>query len=823
MGKTFDPVKKRKSAEDLLQEVEQYDKVVVPWIGLAEALNTRLDRTFLGLFAGTATQHLSTGKTMDEEQLFLHLYRETDLDWRQADFLLRRVSERLEDGQPLDSIIEDERFQGDLIAEAVSEIRDTENILTVRKDGEIEGDVAVIRPGMMTELDRMTLPEGYDEIELLSEEIAEEPEMHIFSSTGEIATAIAESLTEEDAGDVAVVAHRDSRYRRLTSNMLEAKDIPVQKGEMLGNDERVFLNLCELAVTDGRIFTKSVKPLAERLGIQTSGRYLKEEQREQIRELLNVSDYLTFEELLDGYTDIYSDKPEIRKVLKQTGLNGAEINRSSIRMLEKALEKSLDDGVKMLDPSEAIFVDRQTVFYLGVSAEWSQSEGEVMSGEEFELMIQNGSSRYFMVQEYDGGEKVTPALQLEQLFDRQDFREFDHEKHTVKRSGGQNEREFTGEHDEIEVVSQTDLNLFHQSPRAYYFSQLVSDETEKQMVRGNLLHQYSEYIFSNGVPEEEEEFIELMIEEIKPHMDMRQEEMMRTEFRIGVNALNSLHDRLDWKEFEHSLISTEGDENIFAEKFGGKADSSITETYFRDENLGIKGKIDLMPSADHLLDIKISRSIRSKKDIVTESLPDIETDRKDFQPMIYLLKSIEDQGEREIRFSYFFTHGELRKDLRNEDSFSEKMVTVEYRPWTFEEEFKGSEIFEYLIRGVKPDNDRRKTLEKLTLPEFRSFFTERDPELRDEEKVMEEVLPEFEEYVKKRVGDYSYVEKGCRSAMKKIVEYRLSNFYTDDMERFRGFIEDSIDSINCYRAEGFPSGEVDSHTPFREMIVDGAE
>ena len=816
-------MKKRKSAEDLLQEVKQYDKVVVPWIGLAEALNTRLDRTFLGVFAGTATQHLSTGRTMDEEQLFLHLYRETDLDWRQADFLLRRISERLEDGQPLDSILEDERFQGDLIGKALSEIRDTENTFTVRMDREIEGHIAVIRPEMMTELDMMTLPEEYDEIELFDDDDADEPEMHIFSSTGEIATAVAKNLTKEDAGDVAVVADDDSRYRRLTSNMLEAKDIPVQKGEMLGNDERVFLNLCELAVTEGRIFTRSVKPLAERLGIKTSGRYLRDEQREQIRELLNVSDYLTFEELLDGYTDIYSDKPEIRKVLKETGLEEAEIDRSSIRMLERGLEKPLDDGVKMLDPSEAIFVDRPTVFYLGVSAEWSQSDGEVMSAEEFKLMIQNGSRRYFMVQEYEGGEKVTPALQLEQLFDRQEFREFDHEEHTVRRSGEGTEREFTGEHDEIKVVSQTDLNLFHQSPRAYYFSQLVSDEKEKQMVRGNLLHQYSEYIFSNGVPDEKGEFIELMIEEIKPHMDIRQEEMMRTEFRIGINALNSLHDRLDWDEFDHSLISTEGNENIFAEEFGGKADSPITETYFRDEDLGIKGKIDLMPSVNHLLDIKTSRSIRSKKEIVTESLPDIETDRKDFQPMIYLLKSIEDQGEREIRFSYFFTHGELRKDLRNEDSFSEKMVTVEYRPWRFEEEFEGSEIFEYLIRGVKPDNDRRKTLEKLTLPEFQSFFTESKPELRDEKKVMEDVLPEFEEYVKKRVGDYRYVEKGCRSAMKKIVEYRLSSFYSDDMERFRDFIDDSIDSINRYRAEGFPSGEVDSHTPFREMIVDGSE
>lgn len=817
-------MKKRKDIDQLFSEVEEFDQVIAPWKSLGKALNSRLKEARLGLFAGTAIQHVSSGNTLDREELFIRTVRETDLNWRQADFVLERIAETVERGDDIDSFLKDSRFTGDLAEQALDIIKQTDNIYSARLNGRIEGDIAVIQPDMMNELDRSVLPEDAESIDLFLEGSPQEPEMHIFSSTGEIASAVSSNISIESQGDVAVVAKRGSRYWRLTSNMLESRGIEVQRGGQLGDAERKFLNLCEIASTEGRIRSRDVRSIAEKLDLGLEGTYLSSEQTTDLRDFLNVSDYLTFSELLEGFQELYRETPKIQSIIEKSSLEDREITRERSAMLENLLQREKDSRVKLVEPEEAVFLDRSLVFFLGVEASWvdeSSISERSFGTEEFLSMIQNGDSQYFMVQEFSSGEKVTPSLHLKEIFDKNGFRSFPHTDHTVDRGSTEFETREIEDWREISTVSQSDLNTYSYSPRAYYFSQLVSGDKEKNQVRGQLLHQYAEYVFSDGDTDQPSKYVELMMNEIESYINERERESIKTEFKIGINAINKLKEETTVVEFDHDMATGDNGENVFSQKFEGSADSSATEAYFRNEDLGAKGKIDLLIDKDHMLDIKTSRRVRTKKDIVKNALPEIETDRPDYQPLMYILESVKRFGDREIDFTYFFTHGAMREDLRGEESFNEKMVTVSYRSWNFTEELQGTDIFEHLIRGVKKDNDRRKTLEKLTLPEFRKFFNDVEIDMREEDAVMDDLLPEFEKFVKKRVGDYRYVEKGCRSAMSKIVDYRLSGFYREDLEEFRDFLQESITEINRYREQGFPTGKIQGNEPFREMIIDG--
>jgi hypothetical protein len=822
----FGVVRERKSTDEIFEEVKDFDHVVVPESSLAEALNARLEEARIGRFAGTPTQFSSRGYTLDRTELYIHLVRETSLSWRQAEFFLDHAEESLEEEGSLKRLVSDSRFNQGALGNAIEQLKATDNIYTARQEFRLEGDVAVVRPEKLTHLDRKILPEEYTEIDAFSDGEYELNQFHVFQSSGGIARAIRENVDDQNQDDTAVVVKSGSRYSRLIRNILKSSGLQVESAEGLEREERGFLMLCEVALTDNRVRSRDVRPITRKLGLEISGKYLSEDQLEQIREFLNVSEYMSFGELLEGYREVFSDS-KLGEKIQELGFHDRQISETDLKILEKLLrQQRTGEGVVFIDPEESTFVDRSQVFFVGMDAEWYRenifSKGE-HTAEDFLSLIQNGDSQYFMVQEFLNGEEVTPCLYLKQLFDVEGFTDHEFTRYQENRetpeSGERDGREWR----EIDTVSQKELNYFQQSPKSYYFSQLVSGESEKQQVKGNLIHQFAEYAFNNPEKlEDEEKFIDLMMEEIESFIESRERHRFRTEFEIGVKSVKKLVERTKIESFDHGLGEGSG-ENVFSEEFDGDVDSGFTEVYFRDRDLGAKGKIDLMVSKDHILDIKTSSNVRNPRDIVERSLPFFEPERPDFQPALYILEMCELFGHRQIEFTYFFTHGRLEKDLKGEDAFSEKKVTVKYRPWSFQEELQKYEVFEHLIRDVKKDNDRRKTLEKLGVPEFQQFLADAEVDFRDSGKVEEELLPEFQRFAKQRIGDYRYVEKGCKSALNKLVKYRKSSFYREDIQEFREFLEESIEEINECRENGFPAGDKTGEEPFSEMIMDGAQ
>jgi len=60
--------------------------------------------------------------------------------------------------------------------------------------------------------------------------------------------------------------------------------------------------------------------------------------------------------------------------------------------------------------------------------------------------------------------------------------------------------------------------------------------------------------------------------------------------------------------------------------------------------------------------------------------------------------------------------------------------------------------------------------------------------------------------MKESVGDYKYVKKGCKQALRHLLRIRNQNYFTGDVDAFEQFVRDRLSELNDRRAgdERFP-------------------
>jgi hypothetical protein len=424
---------------------------------------------------------------------------------------------------------------------------------------------------------------------------------------------------------------------------------------------------------------------------------------------------------------------------------------------------------------------------------------------DFKSLIQSGKS-YFMVQNQELNEEITPCFYLNELID-QEFSNFSElPSKNVKPERKPEKKGFEPENrntqiKEIEYLSQSGLNSFVQSPRLYFMDRLVSDADQEKFEKGNLFHMYAEYHADN--PEQAssiniENIVKIMMDNIEEFADELDLEDLETEFRIGIKNIRNF---LDNKEIEKpeikEYVSTE-DENIFVKEFPGNNKSTCTEPYFKDSKLGAKGKIDLLLNKKHLVDYKSGRRYTTQK-VLKKSHVNLFEEEKfpDFQPLLYITEHRKHVNGK-IKFTFLHFLNEIGNTVNGEDA--ELKTTITYHPETFQEKKASMEVFEHLIKDVAKSNDRRKTLEKLSYQKYKNFMKERDiPEPFNKKELLKtQFAQDFEDYAKQEVGDYKYVEKGIKKTLKKLVDYRLENYFKEDADQMEKFLQEKIDEINEY-------------------------
>ncbi len=850
-------VKRAKSIEDIFQEVKSHDLVLTVDAPLADALNARLKKPKLGHFATTprrlALNEINSDKKIfrDERELFLKILEETGLDWKRISYMMENMMNCWKETGDPSNIFERRTTDEKETKKILRVLKETVNPFTAVEKYTIEKErkVAVISEYQFTKLDKKILPEDYDNIEVFTENENELSPFHIFNSTTEIVETVLEKIRNMDARDAAVVMEKDSQYRYLIESLFRSNDIPYMVSKELKECEEIrrLLSLIKASFYKEGLKVRDIKPLiSQDLSIDPkTEEYLLSsydgENIGQFKELLKKIPEMTFDELLE--IDLFQGKKdEIRRHLDFLDILKKQITPERFNFLIHYLEsfdikvKSASQGVLIASPTSSAFIDRPYVFYLGMGTSWTpdppthpwidKERFDEEKRKDFEILLQNGEEQYYLVKDRDMGQKVVPSFYLNEFCDGEieSFRDLKHElnvKRLTKPVSPFNKIDIQTDPEPVKTMSQSTLNTLVRCPKDQFFSELIETPNKVYFKRGTIFHHFAEFFLNYpSICKDLDSIVDKVMNEMKPFLEKHEFSEAKTRFKVGMENLKYF-----LSEQEIQLKDPEGYEkidkdNMFSDIFNKPINSKYTEISFNNEKIGAKGKVDLILDEDHIVDHKSGRknsiySIMRKSDIQKID------EKPDFQARMYLSHHRRHHSGDPICFTYYHLLDNLRDVISGENDFRDNKVTIEYYPKDFNEVIQERKIYDWL----KSSNRRKKVLQKLGYEDYKKFFVEKQINETDKKEVLEsETTKEFIKYCKERIGSYTYVEKGCKSIMKKLIVFRKTHYFKENLDRFEEFLEEKIEEYERYRKSNFPVGDTDpENIENKDLVIQEGE
>ncbi len=835
-------ITRAKSIDSLYEECKDFDLVLVPDAPMASALNRRLDQPHFGPFAITPRRLAARRREQAEDRLaFLEIIETTDLNWKETSYAVGNILQCWEYQGTADAILDYEQFATTATHTAVdciAEMDTTSNRLT---EYSIEADtsVAVVGFKQLTELERSILPPDYETVDPFTEESFDHPPFRILDSPAAIVDAVLDTVTQENADDVAVVLDAASQYSSLIESALEAAEIPYYGGPGFNDDarHRAFLQLLRSAHAGRDTRVGDVRPLLTQLGmpvdIEHDEKRLYDLDRPEVDWILEFRDEIltrTFEEAIDEYeavTDVTIDA--FREELSTLSLLNEAVTEIAIDRLEFYLQSDEvpvdrgNEGVLLADAKSAAHVDRAVVFYLGLDEGWTHSSPRrpwVDRDQEFErnirqfqLLLQNGVDQYYLVEDTAGGTPVTPCLYFEELFDEEfdrfsDLDSLQHSRASRTTQDGFEKEPLDVSPEDVTALSQSSLNTYVNSPRDYFFSRLVDNPDKDHFREGNLFHDFAEFYVSHPdaiTSDTLDDVAAAILDEVDPFLRGVDREVRLTKYRVGLQTIVEFLDANP--PHGDALVTPDGGrgENFFAEYYDRSIDASHTERWFENTDFGLKGKIDLVHSPTRLLDYK-SGSKKSAYSIVKHSALDPPSDKPNFQALLYPPHQGTERPDEELRFTFFHFLETLDDVVIGDGSLADCLTMVTYYPVAFEEYIASQAVFTELQEDAA--NDCNKTFSKSTYEIYRAVLdTYEFPDANDSDELIDS---EFGDALTERlvadVGDYKYVKKGCKQALRHLLRIRNQNYFTGDVDAFEQFVQDRLSELNDRRAgdERFP-------------------
>lgn len=868
-------IQRIKPIDDLYTEVADFDLVVVPDVALASALNRRLERPHFGPFAITPRRLAARRREYPEERrAFLEVVQRTDLDWKAASVAIEEVLQCWDhQGDPA-PILSYDGFDTPAIRRVIR-IHDELDITSRELDRtRIDGDksVAVVEANLLTPLQRSILPSEYTPIELFHEEPFELPEVRIFASPAAVVDAVMDRISPSTAEDVAVVLEDDSEYAVLLESALETAGIPYRGGPGFTDDgELRALMAClrtAFAGEDTRIGT--IRPYLNRLDISVPLAH--DEKRLHAVEdpgLDWIKEYCagcrdgTVEDAVAAFEEKIDVRlAQLREELERLGVLEAPLTESVLDRVifyletyEIPIERD-DRGVLLADPTSAAYVDRPLVFCLGLDDGWTHASPRrpwIDRGDEFarqcrsfEMILQSGLERRYLVVNATGGRAVSPTIYLDEVLE-DDFEEFAdlsavrHGRPRREKGDGFERSPVDGitPWDPVETISQSRLNGFVASPRDYLFDQLVDGPEKVYLAEGSLFHDFAEFYLSHpheiegpdGEPDPGRlgECADVMVEELTPFHRAAQLPGRRTRYIAGMATIvQFVRTRVrDAADVETELEPAGWADNAFAERFGRELEGSITELWFEDEAVGIRGLIDLLAAEDHLVDFKSGAKDRAAA-IIDRSTLDPPAERPNFQALLYLTYARKQRPDRELTFSFVHFLEAADEAVTGTPSVDECITEIGYFPDDYAEHLRTPAVFEGLCEDAS--GDCNKTFRKIEHADWLAVLDEHPvPKTRRKDELIESDFNDaLTRHLRSIVGEYKYVTNGCVQACRYLVGLRRANYFADDLDAFETFVNERLDELNAYRRGearfpvAGPGGEPDwRYINHRDMLLEG--
>ncbi len=836
--------------EELYQKVKDYDLVLTIDAALSDGLNSRLESPRLGNFATTPKRlvrdKLSHLDLKEEKELFIDIIKNTNLNWKEVTFTLKNIINCWKETGSIDNILNYRQFKTENVREIINIIKKSDNLFSKMSDFTIEDKkVAVIGFDQFNALDRSILPEDFDEFDFLSDEETELEGFKIFPSSTSISEAVISKIDEKNnANDIAVVTDSESIYDSTIKSGLKAKGIPFHiKNTLNENDNlRAFLNILELSLEKRRHKVKDIQPLLGLLGLYVSDRYNEEYiadvDKRNVKEAEKVLHEFSNKDLncaIDLFELKFDESLEdLRRELKTINLLDEQVSEYVINLLKyylDAYEIETDkekNGVLFVSPKISTYINRSIIFYLGMDSSWmanipkgpwtDKDKFEENQKNRFTALIQNGNEIHYIVQDTMMNEKVAPCFYFNEILDEmiEEFTDAEHERYV---NGSLPDKEtfekvdYDIKSERVETISQSSLNNFVKCPKDYFFDRVTDTVNKDYFRKGNIFHDFAEFYVN--YPEfvdnlDKEEIIDFMISKLKPYVDDLDLKRAETEFRIGIDNILAFLKKFEVKDIDITGYKEESWGNMFAERYKKDTKLKIAEASFKDPDFGGSGKVDLILTRNHILDYKSGKA-KSVRDIVRNSNIETFEDYPNFQAILYLAYHRRLVPGEKLEFTFLNFLNNMEKIITGKGDPMENAVTITYYPRSFREQLARKETIDILIDGVKESNDRRKVLEKLDHEDLKDFIEENElPNVFDKNELIDsDFADRLIELVKKRIGDYKYVTKGVRSALKKVYYFRIENFFKEDLDAFEIFLKKQLEKLNEYKKSGFPIGDTD--------------
>jgi hypothetical protein len=836
-------LQRARSVDELYTETRDYDLVLTTDGPLSLALNRRLDQPRLGRFAATPRM-LASGEFAphDERSLFIELVDKTDLSWKYASYLVDNILRSWEETGEIDAILGFDRYDTEATREAIDVIKHAESSHGDLADYTIDDDldVAVIGEEQFTTLDCSILSDEYDTISPFASNAFDLPEFCLFDSATAIVETVVDAASPANAEDIAVVMHRGSEYPALVESAFESTDIPYYGGPGFVDDTRVrtFLRLLRAALSSDSLRLSDVRPVLTAMDIDPPV----EHDRRRLRSLdhpeldplqafcASVGEH-TVDEALSTYEGWSGEAlGELRDELRQLGLLERSVDDTVLDDLDYYFQ-SFDvpaeedqEGVLLASATSAAYVDRPIVFYLGLDAGWTHSvpdkpwvdadQKDRQYLQQFQILLQNGAEQYYLVQDTQAGESVTPCLYFHDLLDVKFdcFSDLPHVPY-ARRSPRQTDTGFEKESIDVvssplETISQSSLSTLVNCPRDYYFDRLVEGPDRDYLEKGNLFHDFAEfYVVHPGAVETAgiDTVIDLILDAMEPYADNRDLATLESELRVGVESIVRYLDDDPPEESSYDAYVKRGWGNRFADHFGRTIDSPITEQWFENASLSAKGKIDLIHAPSRLLDYKSGRH-KSPSTVVKNARIDEISDTPNFQALLYLAQHRDERPGERLEFRLFHFLETLDDAITGDDPppLDEGITTLTYYPTPFEEHIQRETTFEVLREDGS--NKCQKTFEQVEYETYRSFLDGHDvPTTYEKDELLDSAFADaLVERMKTAVGDHTYVETGCAQALRQLLGIRTQNYFGPEVDAFEVFLKGRLDELNDWRVSRFP-------------------
>ncbi len=827
------PIQRAKPVEQLYEEASEYELILTPDAPLASAINRRVDVPQFGTFATTPRRFAAGRREQAEDRTaFLEVVQQTDHDWKSVSYAIGNILQCWEHQGTIESILEYDAYVDEVtrdVVDIMADLRSTSQSLT---ECSIDTEsVAVVGGEQLTTLEQSVLPDEYDQIELFTAESFAYPSFNIFDSSADIVRAILDTVTPDTAENVAIVLDANSRYSSLIEAGLEAADIPYYGGPgFIDNPHhRAFLNLCRTAFRGSETTVGDVKPTLTQMGVDVPIDHDNKRLFEVdlpattwVTEFCTSLSDVTFSAALTEYASETGEPLDaFREELSRLGLLHSRVRQHKINELTyyfQTYEVPVDrenEGVLLADAKSSGYVDRPVVFHLGIDEAWTHSAPQRPWVDtdaqfqrylnQFQLLLQSGVEQYYLVQDTQGGQPVTPCLYFNELLDTDYERFSDLNAVRHRRSYDTDTTGFAKEPidvvpESVEAISQSSLNKYVNCPRDYFFSRLVDNPDQDYFVEGNLFHDFAEFYVNHPDAVDAAvltEIIEVMLTEARSLTSDTDEPLRRRTYRIGLETIIEYLDAHGPVADDFLTPATGWGNNYFADYFDTPVDSPLTERWFEDTALGMKGKIDLINSPNQLLDFKSSRK-KSKRDVIKQSAIDPPHDTPNYQAAMYLCHFRTVQPDERLQFTFFHFLETLDDVIAGDANLDDTLTTVAYYPWSFDEHIRSRTAYETLLGGY---NDCVETFEDLGFEAYHDILSELSfPDSTVKSELREsDFAAAFTTAVENHTSASVNAEKGCDQAIRALNGIRKDTFFKPDLDAIEAFVADRITELNEYR------------------------